>query len=490
MIIKRVRFAYLRVGNNKLESRNCVSNETLLKHKICLKQGDTNPYQNLFPDKFKWVNTHLPNRVTMRAGMLDETRAKRVVLQDLHWSNITVKLLEVSYRLFFFSKAIFSTKSKQMAKKQYYAVQNGRNAGVYSSWNECNQEVKGYSGAVFKKFDSYEAAQSFSRGNSGYSGGSSNYNSGGSYGGQGSSRNYGSNNNDYSSSSGRSSSSYNARFSHAPSHGFSFSGGSSSSSRVAKPSVAKDRSGGSFYAVKSSNAEIPSKVFNSWKECQAYTHRQKGLSFKKFDNMESASNFARGKVSDDVDYGFIGEHPSSFGAKYQLKTPSTKYDKQVNVYCDGSSLANGTSHARAGYGAYFENEPGHNISERLTVGAQTNNRGEIQAVSSALDKIWNNLNQNVDKKNYKLKTDSEYVAKLLNDRYGSYTKQQLKELPNSDLAVPMIEKYAKVKKYYEINKDNFTNNGNFEVEWVKAHAGLHGNEMADQLAKEGAMKKM
>lgn len=43
----------------------------------------------------------------------------------------------------------------------YYAVKKGRKRGIYSTWSECEVQVKGYSGAVFKKFSTYEEALKF-----------------------------------------------------------------------------------------------------------------------------------------------------------------------------------------------------------------------------------------------------------------------------------------------------------------------------------------
>ena len=33
-----------------------------------------------------------------------------------------------------------------MVKKKYYAVANGRNVGIYTSWNECEKQVKRFFG--------------------------------------------------------------------------------------------------------------------------------------------------------------------------------------------------------------------------------------------------------------------------------------------------------------------------------------------------------
>ncbi len=46
------------------------------------------------------------------------------------------------------------------AKKQkYYVVWHGVTPGVYRSWTECQQQVKGFVGAVYKSFESEEEAR-------------------------------------------------------------------------------------------------------------------------------------------------------------------------------------------------------------------------------------------------------------------------------------------------------------------------------------------
>ena len=45
-----------------------------------------------------------------------------------------------------------------MAKKKYYVVWDGRETGVYNSWESCKEQVSGYPGAVYKSFASEELA--------------------------------------------------------------------------------------------------------------------------------------------------------------------------------------------------------------------------------------------------------------------------------------------------------------------------------------------
>ena len=48
----------------------------------------------------------------------------------------------------------------------YYAVKIGENPGIYSSWAECEKQVKGYPNAQFKKWKTREEAEAYINGNS------------------------------------------------------------------------------------------------------------------------------------------------------------------------------------------------------------------------------------------------------------------------------------------------------------------------------------
>ena len=47
-----------------------------------------------------------------------------------------------------------------MAKK-YYAVKKGRVPGIYDTWDECKAQTAGFSGPVFKSFNSLTEAEDF-----------------------------------------------------------------------------------------------------------------------------------------------------------------------------------------------------------------------------------------------------------------------------------------------------------------------------------------
>ena len=43
----------------------------------------------------------------------------------------------------------------------FYAVAKGINPGIYNTWDECKKQVAGYSGAIYKKFDSNNEAEQY-----------------------------------------------------------------------------------------------------------------------------------------------------------------------------------------------------------------------------------------------------------------------------------------------------------------------------------------
>ena len=45
--------------------------------------------------------------------------------------------------------------------KYYYAVKNGKEPGIYKTWKDCEEQVKGHSGAIYKKFTTEKEAEDF-----------------------------------------------------------------------------------------------------------------------------------------------------------------------------------------------------------------------------------------------------------------------------------------------------------------------------------------
>ncbi|CAB1246546.1 viroplasmin family protein [Clostridium sp. MT-14] len=43
----------------------------------------------------------------------------------------------------------------------FYAVKQGKNTGIFDNWEDCEIQIKGFSGAVYKKFKDYDSALKF-----------------------------------------------------------------------------------------------------------------------------------------------------------------------------------------------------------------------------------------------------------------------------------------------------------------------------------------
>lgn len=46
-----------------------------------------------------------------------------------------------------------------MAKSKFYVVWRGKDVGVFDSWDRCKAQIEGYKGALYKSFDSRNAAE-------------------------------------------------------------------------------------------------------------------------------------------------------------------------------------------------------------------------------------------------------------------------------------------------------------------------------------------
>jgi len=60
----------------------------------------------------------------------------------------------------------FNRKVIKMEKIKYYAVRKGKRPGVYTSWADCEAQVKGVNGAEYKSFSAEEEADEYMLGGS------------------------------------------------------------------------------------------------------------------------------------------------------------------------------------------------------------------------------------------------------------------------------------------------------------------------------------
>lgn len=324
------------------------------------------------------------------------------------------------------STAIRTTahKVRVKARMPFYAVRQGRSAGIYNDWDSCKEQVHGYSGARYKKFNTAEEAQAFVEGSDSYSGGSSSYSGGyssysGGYSSYGSSGNSG-----YSRQSYSSSSSYGGSQSYSSSS--SYSGGQSYDS---EPSYG----GGSNNYYSHSHQ----KKYTSGHRSAPYTS-----SSRQYATCSSSAGSSSTETEDD------------------------------HVYTDGCCRNNGQKGSVAGIGVYWGPDHPCNVSEKLP-GRPTNNRAEIHAARVAVKQA-----KERNMKSVTVVTDSQFLINGMTSWIHSWKK--------NGWTLSDKSKVKNVEDWKALDAE--MKDINVKFKHVRGHTGVGGNEEADRLANEGATK--
>lgn len=144
----------------------------------------------------------------------------------------------------------------------------------------------------------------------------------------------------------------------------------------------------------------------------------------------------------------------------------------VNVFTDGACSSNGSKDARAGIGVWFRDNHPLNVSQPVE-GRPTNNMAEIQAVTVAARQA-----KKAGIKKLRINTDSKFLISCITQWMPRWKSRGWKTI----VGKPVINKTELLEMEKELE--------NLTVAWnhVPGHAGLHGNEMADKLAREGCLR--
>ncbi|XP_028296372.1 ribonuclease H1 isoform X2 [Gouania willdenowi] len=268
-----------------------------------------------------------------------------------------------------------------------------------------------------------------------------------------------------------------------------------------------------FYAVRKG---FEPGVYHSWAECKNQVDKFPSAVFKKFSSEREAWAFVRGvylpplpplpppslpepkkdlslllpkRGPEPLEYIPLGKKrlhsaPDDQGEELNKRVkPSEESSSKssdgftymgdaVVVYTDGCCSSNGLKHARAGIGVYWGPNHPLNVAEPLE-GRQTNQRAEIQAACRALELAKENQLRKVV-----LYTDSMFTINGVTKWVKGWKQNGW-----------MLKDGGQVK-----NKDDFVKldslNSELHVVWlhIPGHAGYTGNEEADRLSREGAMK--
>ncbi|KAK0567591.1 hypothetical protein OC844_000174 [Tilletia horrida] len=256
------------------------------------------------------------------------------------------------------------------------------------------------------------------------------------------------------------------------------------------------KSKGGFYAVRKGRQP---GVYLTWEECQNMVNGFRGAVFKKFATEAEAQDFINGTfTSANVSRGSaasasssspssstagkkrsaseanLAQHNSSVGNSQTNLCSTSANRRRINVYCDGASSANGQARARAGWGVWFEDMQYQHLNEarRLPGPMQTNNRAELTAIWRACLLCPDPVAQLV------IYTDSKYCVQAINDWQAGWRRRGWK-LSSGD-AVQNVDLIRRIERAFRARSLRP------QLIHVAGHAGIHGNEMADKLAVEGA----
>ncbi|KAH7320945.1 putative ribonuclease H [Stachybotrys elegans] len=321
-----------------------------------------------------------------------------------------------------------SKKRKTDKGPKFYAVRCGWQPGVYDSYDKCSTQTTGFKGAIFKSFTSRKDAEDFVAGK-----------------------------------------------------------------KVETPSDEPTR----YYAVAVGRS---TGIFTDWAEAEPHIKGASKPKYKKFNSYAEAVEFIKENGDRDA-VEALGETfdpsppppPPALALPVQVEAPSKRARVSrggkaepgtvprsdiLQVWTDGSSRANGRKDASAGIGVYFGPNDPRNLAERLEGEAQTNQRAELTAMLRAMEMVPN-------EQSMMIWSDSRYSINCVNTWAETWETKEWKtatggEVKNKDIIVKIR---AKVKERGKAGAVTL-------LEWVKGHGMNVGNNAADRLANEGALKSL
>ncbi|KAG8526252.1 uncharacterized protein KY384_000245 [Bacidia gigantensis] len=374
------------------------------------------------------------------------------------------------------------TKRKRGSEIKFYAVRIGHTPGVYSSWADCLQQVKGYPKATFKSFPTLTDAERFVAGEEPFQATSTPK--------------------FYAVKNGRTPGIYTDWQSvqeqikgwTKPKHRC-FGTKSEAQKFLDEPTMKIEQSlvsldGRSTFITSNDTEERPNAktmpIVVKKTKTPTNGSAKKPSTLQKY--CESDYQAGYGPLPSGATDGFdprIKLDPVTGTIVYKSEEErqatkavpgSSSQIGPIRIHTDGSSIGNGTAGAFAGIGVYFGRGDKRNISEALQGPKQTNQRAELTAVQRALELVPRN-------RDIVIITDSKYSIDCLTNWFQTWRRNGWKNaagkaVENKDLIENIL---CKIEE-----RDRLRVLTNFE--WVKGHASEAGNIQVDKLANEGARK--
>lgn len=140
----------------------------------------------------------------------------------------------------------------------------------------------------------------------------------------------------------------------------------------------------------------------------------------------------------------------------------------IHIYTDGSSRLNGKPDCTAGWAMAIPDFQGRMFIRYGHLPApSSNNKGEIMGVLYAMS-----LFSKQNKFQPIIHSDSQYVIKSCNEWRHNWARSNFSGIKNRNLLVPLFNMLDESTCRQELI-------------WVKGHAGLRGNELADEFCDYG-----
>lgn len=250
---------------------------------------------------------------------------------------------------------------------------------------------------------------------------------------------------------------------------------SSTSSKKKKTKKKMKRNKTKFYAVRKGRQ---TGIFDHWDDCKPQVNGFKQAEFKSFATKDEAELYLKGNpsVAEKTKKRKLSTIIESSDEQSPKKKTNSK--SKVVVYTDGACSGNGQDSASAGIGVYFGDDDPRNISEALPEFdkfSASNQRAELYAIVRALEETQN-LGEDTC---LEIRTDSIYSIKSVTEWVPKFTElgKNSEELFKKYKNIDLMQRIIALKSERDVS-----------FQHVKGHAGNHGNEQADHLARAGCKK--
>ncbi len=233
-----------------------------------------------------------------------------------------------------------------------------------------------------------------------------------------------------------------------------------------------------YYAVNKGNKP---GVYLSWVECKEQVDGYKFPVYKKFETMNEAKEFVKNGKNNNL------EKDSETKPKTET---SIKHD-YVYLFCDGSALHQNYKSIRCGYGICMISSENIKTYSKLVNTSGTNNLAELMAILDCMKLIEKN---NI--KNSCIVSDSKYSLDCITVwsitwRKNNWLTSKKTEPENSELIKEILEKYESLLGKNHIIEFKHINSHKTKPSDLTSpdYFLWFGNEMADQLARDGTIVK-